>query len=111
MTPPNLNELGYDVEVCFNGRSDIPVPEFFSENIKQLKKFTLKSREVKHMLSALHKPQHALASWEFNETFDTPYGDLFDKPVRPKFKEEYDMEIVEKIMRLIPKIKKVTRIE
>ena len=110
-TPPDLNELGYDTSVYFQNRSDIPVEEFFALNIKTLKKFELQPKEKKHMLSALRSPQHALASWEFNQTFEVPYGDIMEKASRPKFKEEYDMAVVEQILGLIPKIKKITRIE
>ena len=110
-TPPDLNELGYDTSVYFQNRSDIPVEEFFALNIKTLKKFELQPKQKKHMLSALRSPQHALASWEFNQTFEVPYGDIMEKASRPKFKEEYDMAVVEQILGLIPKIKKITRIE
>ena len=111
MNPPNLNELGYDSSIFFKGRSDIAAPEFFNKQIARLKKFELQPKQKKHMLSALRSPQHALASWEFNQTFEVPYGDIMEKASRPKFKEEYDMAVVEQILGLIPKIKKITRIE
>lgn len=108
--PPHLDEYtGFDKSKIYAGRSDIPTPSFFDENIKHLKGYVLQPKEVKHMLDALKSPEYAIASWEFNQTFETQYCQT--SAVCPVFKEEYDMKVVDEIIKLAEKIKKVTRVK
>ena len=108
MTPPSLDEYTDFDKTKFNQRSDIPAPSFFVENINQLKGYMLQPKDIKHMIKALRAPDFALASWEFNKTFVTSFCE--DSAVFPKFKQEYDMKVVEKIIDLAKKIKKITRV-
>jgi hypothetical protein len=110
MIPPALNEYtDFDSSVFFKERSDIPVPEGFSNDIERLKGYMLQPKEIKHMLDALHNPDQALASWEFDKTFKTKYSR--DSVLNASFTEEYDMEVLGEILQLLKKVKKVKRIE
>lgn len=112
MPPPTLNVLGHDISEYSKARSDIPAPEFFSKNIGQLKEYMLQPKEIKHMLDCLRRPEYALASYEFDKTFLTQFsGFSIENFVKPKFTEEYDMDILRQILELLPKVKKIKRIE
>jgi hypothetical protein len=106
--PPTLNEMGMD-DTSLYMRSDIPAPEFFLDNVKQLKGYVLQPKDIKIMLEALKNPEKALASWNFNQTFDTGAW-LVESLSRPQFEEVYDEHVVNEIMRLLPKLKKIKRI-
>lgn len=71
MIPPSLNEcVDFDTSV-FNTRSDIPVPEWAQENIKVMTKWALQPQNNKDLISLLRDSDKALASFEFNDTFET----------------------------------------
>ena len=110
MTPPSLDEYTDFDKTKFNQRSDIPAPSFFIDNVNQLKGYQLQPKEIKYMLNALKSPQQALASWEFNETFVTQSSYFEISATFPSFKEEYDMKVVDEIIDLAKKIKKITRV-
>jgi hypothetical protein len=94
----------FNTSKFYEGRTDIPVPEFFMPHVKRIKGYDLQPEDIKKMWGLLHQPAKALASWEFNQTFDV-------EPWKAKFEEEYDMKIVEEIFQLLSKMKKVKRIK
>lgn len=61
----------------------------------------MECENCKKMILALRYHENALASWQFNQTFETSGS----------FDVLYDMSVIDDIMRLIPKVRKVTRTE
>lgn len=69
--PPALNEYtDFDVSV-FKERSDIPMPEWAFDHINKLSKWSLLPEDKKDLISFLRNSDKALASFEFNDTFET----------------------------------------